>query len=157
MGRLGLGLVAIAAAAALAACSAPNPPPTPSPTETEDLGQPSILVGVAPPKSASLIEDLAGTLATNDQGCVVLQALLPVEGEFILVWPIGTAAGIDRVELVDGSFEIGDSIDPARGWSTTLAGLAPGAILEGRDGPCGIDESAAIIVITQIVGGPTQE
>jgi hypothetical protein len=149
--------LANASAAVLAACSAPNPTPTPSPTETEDLEQTAILVGVDPPASASLIEDLAGTLAANEQGCIVIQALLPVEAEFIVRWPIGTAAGIDGVELVDGSFELGDSIDPGRGWLTTLADLGPGAILEGRDGRCRLDETAPVVVITQIVGGPTQE
>ncbi|MFS0795290.1 hypothetical protein [Microbacterium sp. 1P10AE] len=157
MGRLGLGLVAGAAVVVLAACSAPAPTPTPSPRETEYSAQPAILVGLAPPRSASLVEDLAGTLAVNDQGCVVLQALLPVESELVVIWPIGTSAGPGRVDLVDGSFDIGDSIDPARGWLTTLGDLAPGAFLEGRDGPCGHTEAAPAVVITQIVGGPTQE
>lgn len=83
---------------------------------------------MARPESASIVEDLAGT-----------------------------SAGPGRVDLVDGSFNIGDSIDPARGWVTTLGDLAAGAFLEGRDGPCGHTEAAPAVVITQIVGGPTQE
>ena len=87
----------------------------------------------------------------------VLKPSLPVEAEFIGRRPIGTAAGIDGVELVDGSIQLGDSIDPELRWLTTLADLAPGAISKDVTAPCRLDETAPVVVITQIVGGPTQE
>lgn len=127
------------------------------PTHTQAPLHPAILVGVAPAASVSLIEDLAGTVSANARGCVTLQATAPVEAELIVVWPIGTTAGVNEVVLVDGSFELGEAVDPARGWLTTLDQLAAGAILAGRDGACGQNETAPVVVITQVVGGPTQE